>query len=138
MPIFCQKNIHSQRFCALMSFFRIFMKKPLLLYHIWSKKLKKLLRFFCFYQVKSKIRRKLVYQIQPSQGGGGAWGCKKGRVFKSIERQVFTLNIKSLVIVRSTTGGPIFVSPDKPRVDVTDVTDVSNVTVWSTHRHGGP
>ena len=80
MPIFCQKNIHSQVFCALMSFFRIFMKKPLLLYHFLSKKLKKLLRFFCFYRVKSKIRRKLVYQIQPSQGGG--WGCKKGRVFK--------------------------------------------------------
>ena len=134
MSIFCQKKIHSQIFCALMSFFRIFMKKPLLLYHIWSKKLKKLLRFFCFYRVKSKIRRKLVYQIQPSQGGGG-WGCKKGRVFKSIERQVFTLNIKSLVIVRSTTGGPIFVSPNKPRGDVTDV---SNVTVWSTRFHGGP
>ena len=81
MPIFCQKNIHSQIFCALISFFRIFMKRPLLLYHILSKKLKKLLRFFCFYRVKSKIRRKLVYQIQPSQGGGG-WGCKKGRVFK--------------------------------------------------------
>ena len=42
------------------------------------------------------------------------------------------------MIVLSTTGGPIFVSPDKPRVDVTDVTDVSNVTKWSTHRHGGP
>ena len=51
------------------------------------------------------------------------------------------------MIVRSTTGGPIFVSPDKSRgdvtdvsdvSDVTDVTDVSNVTVWSTRRHGGP
>ena len=45
------------------------------------------------------------------------------------------------MIVRSTTGGPIFVSPDKSMGDVTDVTDVSdvsNVTVWSTRRHGGP
>ena len=45
------------------------------------------------------------------------------------------------MIVRSTTGGPIFVSPDKSMgdvTDVTDVTDVSNVTVWSTRRHGGP
>ena len=42
------------------------------------------------------------------------------------------------MVVRSTTGGPIFVSPDKPRGDVTDVTDVSNVTVWSTRHHGGP
>ena len=36
------------------------------------------------------------------------------------------------MIVRSTTGGPIFVSPDKSRgdvTDVTDVTDVSNVTM---------
>ena len=45
------------------------------------------------------------------------------------------------MIVRSTYGGPIFVSPDKSMGDVTDVTDVSdvsNVTVWSTRRHGGP
>ena len=41
------------------------------------------------------------------------------------------------MIVRSTTGGPIFVSPDKSRgdvsdvTDVTDVSDVSTVTVWS-------
>ena len=54
------------------------------------------------------------------------------------------------MIVRSTTGGPIFVSPDKSMgdvtevsdvtdvTDVTDVSDVSNVTVWSTRRHGGP
>ena len=35
----------------------------------------------------------------------------------------------SPMIVRSTTGGPIFVSPDKSRGDVTDVTDLSTVTV---------
>ena len=34
----------------------------------------------------------------------------------------------SPMLVRSTTGGPIFVSPDKSRGDVTDVTDVTNVT----------
>ena len=39
--------------------------------------------------------------------------------------------LNSPMIVRSTTGGPIFVSPDKSRgyvTDVTDVTDVSDVT----------
>ena len=137
MPIFCQKNIHSPRFCALMSFFRIFMKKPLLLYHTWSKKLKKLLRFL-FLSGKIENTEKVSLPNSTFTRRGGAWGCKKGRVFKSIERQVFTLNIKSLVIVRSTTGGSIFVSPNKPRGDVTDVTDVSNVTVWSTRFHGGP
>ena len=48
MPIFCQKHIHSQRFSAFISFFRIFMKKPLLLYHKWTKKLRKLLQFLVF------------------------------------------------------------------------------------------
>ena len=37
----------------------------------------------------------------------------------------------SPMLVRSTTGGPIFVSPDKSRGDV------ANVTVWFTRRHGG-
>ena len=37
----------------------------------------------------------------------------------------------SPMLVRSTTGGPIFVSPDKSG------DDVANVTVWSTRRHGG-
>ena len=37
----------------------------------------------------------------------------------------------SPMLVRSTTGGPIFVSPDKSRGDV------ANVRVWSTRRHGG-
>ena len=37
----------------------------------------------------------------------------------------------SPMLVRSTTGGPIYVSPDKPRGDV------ANVTVWSTRCHGG-
>ena len=37
----------------------------------------------------------------------------------------------SPMLVRSTTGGPILVSPDKSRGDV------ANVTVWSTRRHGG-
>ena len=53
-----------------MSFFSNFHEKaPVAIpIHIWSKKLKEQLRFFCFYRVKSKIRRKLVFQIQPSQG----------------------------------------------------------------------
>ena len=37
----------------------------------------------------------------------------------------------SPLLVRSTTGGPIFVSPDKSR------DDVANVTIWSIRRHGG-
>ena len=37
----------------------------------------------------------------------------------------------SPMLVRSTTGGPIFVSPDKWRGDV------ASVTVWSTRRRGG-
>ena len=37
----------------------------------------------------------------------------------------------SPMLVRIATGGPIFVSPDKSRGDV------ANVTVWSTRRHGG-
>ena len=37
----------------------------------------------------------------------------------------------SPMLVRSTTGGPLFVFPDKSRLHV------ANVTVWSTRRHGG-
>ena len=37
----------------------------------------------------------------------------------------------SPMLVRSTTGGPIFVSPYKSRLDL------ANVTVWATRRHGG-
>ena len=37
----------------------------------------------------------------------------------------------SPMLVRSTTGGPLFVFPDKSRLHV------ANVTVWSKRRHGG-
>ena len=43
----------------------------------------------------------------------------------------------SPMILRSTTGGPIFASPDESRGDTTNVTYISTVTVWSTRRHGG-
>ena len=80
MPIFCQKDIHSQRFCALMSFFQIFVKKPQLLYHILSKKVKKLLRFLFLSAIIENTEKVKFTKFNLHKEGG--LGCKKGRVFK--------------------------------------------------------